>query len=176
MPTITFEIEGSQHSVDVNTVDPNRLYRSFDKVIDAVNDAGWEFTSQAAQPDYDELSNIGRTSDGSDINLGDISSRVRQASTSGGDDIDDDADDEGGEDSEGDVIVTVKGPNGRSEQFGLGAKQNLGSLKAKISEQWNLGLSERVELYEDSDLTKTIEGKTDATNVDGQTIYFDTLE
>jgi hypothetical protein len=161
MPTITFEIEGSKYSVDVNTVDPNRLYRSFDKVINAVNDAGWEFTSEAAQPDYDELSNIGRTSDGSDINLGDISSRVRQASTS---------------DGEGDVIVTVKGPNGRSERFGLGAKQNLGSLKAKISEQWNLDLSERVELYQDGDHTKTIEGKTDATSVDGQTIYFDTLE
>lgn len=172
MPTITFKIEGSQHSVDVNTVDPNRLYRSFDRVIDAVNDAGWEFTSEAEQPDYDELSNIGRTSDGSDIDLGDISSRVRQASAGSGDDTDD----SGGGRPEGDVIVTVTGPDGRLEQFGLGTKQNLGSLKAKISEQWNLGLSERVELYEDAGHTTTIEGKTDATSVDGQTIHFDTLE
>ena len=175
MPTITFEIKGSKYSVDVNTVDPNRLYRSFDEVIDAVNDAGWEFTSQAAQPDYDELSNIGRTSDGSDIHLGDISSRVRQASSSSDDDTDDSADDSGS-DPEGDVIVTVTGPNGRSEQFGLGTNQNLGSLKAKISEKWDLGLSERVELYQDAHHTKTIEGKTEATNVDGQTIHFDTLE
>jgi len=158
----------------MNTVDPNRLYRSFDQVIDAVNDAGWEFTSQAAQPDYDELSSIGRTSDGSDIHLGDISSRVRQASTSSSDNIDDSAEHSGG-DIEGDIIVTVTGPNERSEQFGLSTNQNLGSLKAKISEKWNLGLSERVELYQDAEHTKTIKGKTDATNVDGETIYFDTL-
>lgn len=159
MPTITFEINGSRHSVDVNTVDPNQLYRSFDEVVQEVNDAGWEFTSQSVQPDYDELSNIGRTSEGSNIDLGDISNRVRQASS-----------------GDGDVIVTVTGPDGNSEQFGLDDNQNLGSLKAKISDRWDLDLSERVELYEDSEHTIAIEGKADATSVDGQTIYFNTLE
>lgn len=176
MPTITFEINGSRHSVNVNTVDPNQLYRSFDKIIEEVNDAGWEFTSQSTQPDYNELSNIGRTSEGSNIDLGDISSRVRQASSGGGDDIDDGAGGSGGGEPDGDVIVTVTGPGGSSEQFGLGDNQNLGSLKAKISDQWDLDLSERVELYEDPEHTIAIEGKADATSVDGQTIYFNTLE
>lgn len=176
MPQITFEIDGTQHLVEVSTVDPNQVYQSFDKVVEKVNNSGWEFNSEAAKPDYEELSNIGRKSEGSGIQLGDITGRVRPASSSSDDEPDDLSDSEEESHSHGEISLTVSDPDGRSEKFHLGKEQNLGSLKAKISERWNLNLSERVELYEDSSLTSAIEGKTEATDVDGETIYFDTLE
>lgn len=164
MPAITFEIEGTEYSVTVNAIDPNELYRSYDAVIDEVNKAGWEFTSPSVQPDFDELSNIARTSSGQDINLGDITERVRKPPGGNGDKPD------------GEITVTVVGPDDQSERFGLGSGQNLGSLKAKISERWDLDLSQRVELYEDEACTTTIEGKTDARSVDGERIHFDIME
>lgn len=174
---ITFEIEGTEYSIKVDAIDPNTLYRSYDAVINKVNEAGWEFTSPSVKPDYDELSNIARTSSGQDIALGDITDRVQEASGRGGNGgggVTSDGQD--GVDPDGEITVTVVGPDSRSEQFGLGSGQNLGSLKAKISERWDLGLSQRVELYEDAACTNSIEGNLGAESVDGERIHFNIIE
>lgn len=80
MPEIRFGVDGESFTVRVDTIDPNDLYSSGDRVVDEVEAAGYQF-KPGEEPDRVELALLGRDSPGADIDLGDISDRVERGVT-----------------------------------------------------------------------------------------------
>lgn len=139
MTTITFTVDGTEHSVDVAPVhgDPNALFREApDRVAAAVADLGLTFTAGAA-PTYQELSRAARAS-GDGIALGDLSDRVEPIESKPA------ADEDG-------IVLEVVGPDGASVTQAFTADQNLGAVAAAVGDELGVGVMERVVLYLSSD-------------------------
>lgn len=75
MPTVKFTIDGTEHEVEIDGAHPNDVYRKGDKVVDAVEKLGYEYTENP--PTIQNLADADRmTREGGVIDLGDIDDRV----------------------------------------------------------------------------------------------------
>lgn len=75
MPTIKFTIDGDEHEVEINGAHPNEIYQEGEKVVDSVEQLGYEYTE--SPPTIQNLADADRmTREGGVIDLGDIDDQV----------------------------------------------------------------------------------------------------
>lgn len=84
MPTVKFTIDGDEHEVEIDGAHPNDVYQNGNKVVDAIEQLGYEYTE--SQPTIQNLADADRmTREDGVMDLGVIDDRVTESGSEGGD-------------------------------------------------------------------------------------------
>lgn len=186
MATIQCTIDGQQYSVEVSPPrgDLNQLYRRGDALADELRSAGYEVTG--GPPAFQDLAAAHQQSEQPDvIDLGDWSDRV---ATSGGGSsgIGGKSTDEGGDSSpsnsgsgsspsnEGEVGLTLVGPNGKQATRHYGPNENMGAVTADLHDHYNIDKDQQVTLYASEERRHDLPTEAPVSEYDGKTLYWGT--
>ena len=75
MPTVKFTIDGDEHEVEIDGAHPNEVYQKGNKVVDAIEQLGYEYTESPLS--IQNLADADRmTREGGVMDLGEIDDRV----------------------------------------------------------------------------------------------------
>jgi hypothetical protein len=182
MATIECTIDGETYSVEVAPPrgDLNRLYRQGDALVDELRSAGYELTGSA--PAFQELASAHQRADEADvIDLGDLSERVTERDPEGSDGAPLPGDAGAGttdppspSDGEGDVALTLVGPDDQQVTRSYGANEGMGSVTADLQDHYGVDRDEQVCLYASAERRHEVPTEAPVSEYDGKTLYWGT--
>ena len=177
MTRIQFTIDSDEYEVEINPPmgDIDQVYRSQDEIRERVEQAGYEFVDQP--PQYRILAKKHKQSGSSSIiDLGDITGKVRPLG--GGDEAEENTEDASDEDevdvdSDGNVEITLIGPNGNEETRTYGENQAVGGVAADLKRvNDDISHQRRVVIYRSSERNRELSRDRVVSSLGGERLFW----
>lgn len=186
MATIQCTIDGEQYSVEIAPPrgDLNQLYRSGDALVDELNRAGYEVPGD--EPTFQDLATAHQQSSDPDvIDLGDWSDRVTESGggspESGSRSADEGSGDPPSHDDsgapptdDGDVALTLVGPDGQQATRHYGSDQGVGAVTADLQDHYDVDRDQQVTIYASEERRHDLPTEAPVSEYDGKTLYWGT--